>query len=89
MSNELDDSFLKELYEDNVKKSTTKNKKKNKGKKKLNIEDEYGEYDDNDDLNYDLSNSIDYGNYIDIDSDQMKKLLNHSFSDDFNSSKEI
>ena len=89
LSNELDDSFLKELYEDNVKKSTTKIKKKNKGKKKLNIEDEYGEYDDNDDLNYDLSNSIDYGNYIDIDSDQMKKLLNHSFSDDFNSSKEI
>ena len=66
-----------------------KSKKKNKDKKKLNIEDEYGEYDDNDDLNYDLSNSIDYGNYIDIDSDQMKKLLNHSFSDDFNSSKEI
>ena len=89
LSNELDDSFLKELYEDNIKKSTTKNKKKNKGKKKLNIEDEYGEYDDNDDLNYDLSNSIDYGNYIDIDSDQMKKLLDHSFSDDFNYSKEI
>ncbi len=89
LSNELDDSFLKELYEDNVKKSTTKNKKKNKGKKKLNIEDEYGEYDDNDDFNYDVSNSIDYGKYIDIDSDQMKKLLNHSFSDDFNSSKEI
>ena len=55
----------------------------------MNIEDEYGEYDDNDDFNYDVSNSIDYGQFIDIDSDQMKKLLNHSFSDDFNSSKEI
>ena len=40
LSNELDDSFLKELYEDNIKKSTTKNKKKNKGKKENDLKED-------------------------------------------------
>ena len=79
---EIDESLIKELYDNYQNKNNKKNKKKRISKSFNDDED------DEDDENISFSSigksEIDYGKYIDIDSDKIDSLLCFS---DFNNSK--
>ena len=82
---EIDESLIKELYDNYQNKNNKKNKKKRISKS---FNDDDNDEDDEDDENISFSSigksEIDYGKYIDIDSDKIDSLLCFS---DFNNSK--
>ena len=82
---EIDESLIKELYDNYQNKNNKKNKKKRISKS---FNDDDNDDNDEDDENISFSSigksEIDYGKYIDIDSDKIDSLLCFS---DFNNSK--